>query len=714
MTQTIRIEVDAAGIALLTIDVPGRSMNVVSDEMHREFAAAVDRIKTDAAISGAIITSGKKAFLAGADLRKMLVVAERAKAAPAKQLLQEHSSFSQLLRRLETCGKPVVAAINGTALGGGFEICLACHARIAADAPGSQIGLPEVKVGLLPGAGGTQRVPRMVGIAAAMPLLLEGRSLSPQDAKQLGLVDAVVPPQELIGACRDWLRKSPSAVQSWDRPDFRMPGFVGLKSDEAASFFMAATASLQKKNWRNFPAPQAILRAVYGGTQVPIDAGLAIESRQFVRLLRDPVTAATIRTMFVNKQAADKLEARPASVPQSAVRSVGILGAGMMGQAIAYCAAVAGIDVVLLDRSEEYAASGKDYSRRLLQTAKRDAAESAQILDRILPTADYAKLARCDLVIEAVFEARDIKADVTRRAEATMPRTAIFASNTSTLPITGLAATFSRPQDFIGLHFFSPVDRMPLVEVILGKQTQDATLARTLDFVKQIRKTPIVVRDSRGFYTSRCFAVFPREGMTLLQEGVEPALIENAARMAGMPVGPLSVADEVSIELIYKVREQEKADLGAAYRPDPADATIDRFAVELGRIGRKANKGFYDYPPQDRKRLWPGLRDLYPPAAQQPSLQEVQKRIMYRQALEAVRCLEDGVIAKPADGDLGAILGWGFSAQTGGPFSMIDAIGVGEFCTECDRLAASYGPRFTVPPGLRAMAAAGRRFHPPA
>jgi 3-hydroxyacyl-CoA dehydrogenase/enoyl-CoA hydratase/3-hydroxybutyryl-CoA epimerase len=716
MSTSIRLEVEADGTAIVTIDMPDRSMNVVSDALNREFAATVDRIATDATIARAIITSGKTSFLAGADLREMLTVATLAPSRDPAAVLEGSSAFSRALRRLETCGKPVVAAITGTALGGGFEICLACHGRIAADNPAAQLGLPEVKVGLLPGAGGTQRVPRMIGIKAALPLLLEGRSLSPRQALEAGLVDAVVPPTDLLRAARDWLAGAARSVQPWDRDDFQMPGPVGQKSDESAALFMVATATLQKKSWRNYPAPQAILRCVYEGTQVPIDTGLAIESRQFALLLRDPVAASTVRTLFVSKQAADKLEARPAGIAPMTVRRLGVLGAGMMGQGIAFSAAAAGIDVVLLDRTREDAERGKAYSRKLVEGgapgALRTAADGERLLARITPTVDYADLAGCDLVIEAVFEARDIKAEVTRRVDAVLPRTSVFASNTSTLPISGLAETFSDPTRFIGLHFFSPVDKMALVEVILGRKTSDETLAHALDFVKQIRKTPIVVRDSRGFYTSRCFGMFPREGMTLLLEGVHPALVENAARMAGMPVGPLAVADEVSIELIYKVREQEKADVGAAYRPDPADPVIDRFVVELARLGRKSGGGFYDYPAGGRKALWDGLQRLYPAAAQQPGLREVQTRILYRQAVEAARCLDEGVITKPADGDLGAILGWGFAAHTGGPFSMIDTTGPARFVEECDRLARACGERFAVPASLRSMAAAGRFYYP--
>jgi 3-hydroxyacyl-CoA dehydrogenase/enoyl-CoA hydratase/3-hydroxybutyryl-CoA epimerase len=510
--------------------------------------------------------------------------------------------------------------------------------------------------------------------------------------------------------------KTPTTVQPWDRDGFVMPGLVGQRSDEAAAFFASAAGMLQKKTLHNYPAPAAILSAVYEGTQVPLDAGLAIEVRYFAALLRNPVAGNTIRTMFVNKQSADKLEARPQGVRQSTVKKLGVLGAGMMGQGISYVSARAGIDVVLLDRTLELAERGKNHSRILAERAaapgtdKREDVEG--LVNRIKPTTEFADLADADLIIEAVFEARAVKADATARAQQVIPIEAVFASNTSTLPITGLAETFVRPPQFIGLHFFSPVDKMQLVEVIPGAKTNPQTLAKALDYVRQIRKTPIVVNDNRGFYTSRCFRVFPEEGMTMLAEGVKPALIENAGRMAGMPVGPLAVADEVSMELMHKVRLAERADLGASYQPDPAEPVLELFVERLGRLGRKSKAGFYDYPDGGKKTLWPGIRSHFPPTAVQPNLAEVKIRILYRQALEAVRCLAENVITKPADGDLGAVLGWGFAPYTGGPFCMIDTIGMQVFVAECDRLAETYGARFLPPDLLRTMAANNQKFYP--
>jgi 3-hydroxyacyl-CoA dehydrogenase / enoyl-CoA hydratase / 3-hydroxybutyryl-CoA epimerase len=712
----IACAVDQDGIATLTIDMKGRSMNVLSDRLARELAEVIDRVVTDASVKGAIITSGKTSFIAGADLREVNQLAFGPLKNDARALLDHVGLMGGIWRRLERCGKPFVAAITGTALGGGLELCLACHHRIAADNPKAQLGLPEVKVGLLPGAGGTQRLPRLIGIKAALPLLLEGTSLPPHEALRAGLVHAVVPAANVLAEAKYWLMNTPTTVQPWDRESFVMPGLVGQRSDEAAAFFAGAAGMLQKKTLHNYPAPAAILSAVYEGTQVPLDAGLAIEVRYFAALLRDPVAGNFIRTMFVSKQSADKLEARPKHVPQSPVKKLGVLGGGMMGQGIGYVSARAGIDVVILDRTLELAERGKSHARVLAQRAAAlgtDSEDAEDLVGRIKPTTEFADLAGADLIIEAVFEDRVVKADATAKAQQVMPIDAVFASNTSTLPITGLAETFARPPQFIGLHFFSPVDKMQLVEVIPGAKTNPETLAKALDYVRQIRKTPIVVNDNRGFYTSRCFRVFPEEGMTMLAEGINPALIENAGRLAGMPVGPLAVADEVSMELMHKVRLAERADLGASYEPDPAEPVLELFVEKLRRLGRKSKAGFYDYPDGGKKTLWPGLRAHFPLGTAQPDLEEVKIRILYRQALEAVRCLAEKVISKPADGDLGAVLGWGFAPYTGGPFCMIDTIGLQAFVRECDRLTGTYGARFLAPDLLRKMSASNQKFYPP-
>ncbi|MDX2030655.1 MAG: 3-hydroxyacyl-CoA dehydrogenase NAD-binding domain-containing protein [Blastocatellia bacterium] len=713
MNNTINWQVDADGIATLTIDLKDRPMNVITREFLEELAAAVDRVAADPAVKGAILTSGKSSFMAGADLKG---VAELFAARDAAELFRNGMEFAALTRKMETSGKPFAAAINGTALGGGLEICLACHYRVAADAPGSVLGLPEVQVGLFPGGGGTQRLPRLTGAREALQLMMQGTHLSPRQALEKGIVHKVVAPGELLAEAKRWLLESPDPVQPWDQKGFKVPGGAGQFDRRFVETFMIGAALMQKETLHNYPAPQAIMSCVYEGLQVPIDAGLRIEQRYFTKLLLDPVARNMIRTLFVNKGAADKLARRPKGVEKLQIRKLGVLGAGMMGAGLAHVAAMAGIEVVLLDREPALAEKGKSHSGGLLAkrvSQGRMTQEKADaVLARIHPTADYADLAACELVIEAVFENREIKADVTRKAEAVLPAGAIFASNTSTLPITGLAEASSRPAQFIGLHFFSPVDKMPLVEIIRGKQTSDETLAKAMDFVQQIKKTPIVVNDSRGFYTSRFCGKYINEGTTMLLDGVAPALIENGARMAGMPVGPLALLDEVSIDLSYHIREQTKKDLGAAYQPASGDAVITLFYETLNRLGRKSGHGMYDYPEGGKKSLWPELTSHFPVAAQQPPVEEVKKRLLYAQALDAAACMDEGVLTDPADGDVGAILGLGFAPYTGGPLSMIDTIGVAKFVEECDRMAEKYGPRFTPPKLLREMAARGARFYP--
>jgi 3-hydroxyacyl-CoA dehydrogenase/enoyl-CoA hydratase/3-hydroxybutyryl-CoA epimerase len=716
MTQDIRYSVDGDGIALLLIDVAGRPMNVLTPEFRSDLAECIERISGDAAVRGAVVASAKSSFMAGADIKDM--VGAFARGLTAAQAAGFSLELSRLFRRLETCGKPVAAAINGVALGGGLEVALACHYRVMADDPKAGVGLPEVKIGLLPGAGGTQRVPRLIGVTEALKLITEGRQLGAADALKKGLVHEVAPASEIVERARQWILKGGEGVQPWDRKGFRIPGGAGQTSPAAAQAFMVGTALTAKTTMRNYPAPLAILSCVYEGTQVPIDQGLAIESRYFGQLLAGSVARNLMRTMFVNKGLADKLARRPAGPPKSQVRRLGILGAGMMGAGVAYVSALAGMDVVLIDSTLELAEKGKEYSRRLLakdvERGKRTQADVDAVLARIRPTVSYDDLAGVDLVIEAVFESREIKADVTAKAEAVIPRNAVFASNTSTLPISGLAQASKRPQQFIGIHFFSPVDRMPLVEIILGKKTSEDTLARALDYVGQLRKTPIVVNDSRGFYTSRCFGTFVYEGMAMLQEGVNPALVENAARMAGMPVGPLAVADEVTIDLQWKVIRQTELDLGRRFVKPVAYDVVRKFVEELKRPGRRFGAGFYDYPQDAKKHLWPGLAEAFPRAMQQPAVDEVQKRLMYIQALETTRCMEEGVVTTAAEADLGSILGWGFPAWTGGTLSYIDTIGIRPFVAECDRLAKRYGKRFKPSKWLRERAERDEPFHPAA
>jgi 3-hydroxyacyl-CoA dehydrogenase/enoyl-CoA hydratase/3-hydroxybutyryl-CoA epimerase len=716
MAKNIQFSVDADGIAHLKIDVEGRPMNVLTPGFQADLAECIDKVAADPAIKGAVVSSAKSSFMAGADIKDMVGAFDRG--TTAREASEFSWSLHKLFRRMETCGKPLAAAIHGVALGGGLEVALACHYRVIEDGAKAGVGLPEVTIGLLPGAGGTQRVPRLIGIPAALRLITEGKQLAPADALKQGLVHEVAPAAEIVERARQWILKGGEGVQPWDKKGFKIPGGAGQTSPAAAQAFMAGTALISRATMRNYPAPVAILSCVYEGTQVPIEQGLRIESKYFGKLLSGVVARNLMRTLFVNKGLADKLARRPAGPPKSQVRRLGILGAGMMGAGVAYVSAKAGMDVVLLDSTAELAEKGKDYSRNLLAKevgrGKRSQADADAILARIKTTASYDDLAGADLVIEAVFENREIKADVTAKTEAVIPKNAVFASNTSTLPITGLAQASKRPAQFIGIHFFSPVDKMPLVEIIVGKKTGEDTIARALDYVGQLRKTPIVVNDSRGFYTSRCFGTFVSEGIAMLQEGVNPALIENGARLAGMPVGPLAVSDEVSIDLSWKVMRQTEKDLGRRYEKPVSYDTVQKFVEELKRPGRRFGAGFYDYPQDGKKHLWPGLAEVFPRAAQQPSLEEVKKRLLCIQALEAARCMEEGVVTTAAEADLGSILGWGFPAWTGGTLSYIDTVGIRGFVAECDRLARRYGKRFKPSKWLRERAERNEAFHPAA
>lgn len=713
MNNTIQYTVDNDGIATLLIDLPGKSMNVLCAELIADLSACVDKVATDENVNGAILTSGKAAFVAGADLTEIVTAIERG--ITPLQGYEMSSKFTGVLRKMETCGKPFAVAINGLALGGGFELCLACHYRVMTDHPKAVLGLPEVTIGLMPGWGGTQRLPRLIGVEKALPIILQGKKLKPQQALELGVVHEIAPADELLDRAKAWLMETPHPVAPWDVKGFRMPGGAGAINPKTTQTYMVGTSLIAGNTQHNYPAPIAALSAVYEGCITPIDTGLDIESQYFGKVLADVTARNMVRSLFVNKGAADKLARRPEGVEKSRVTKLGILGAGMMGAGIAYVSARAGMQVVLLDTEIESAERGKAYSESLLNKAiKRgySTEEKAQaLLNMIHPTTDYADLKDCELVIEAVFESREIKAVVTAKTEAVIPEDAIFASNTSTLPITGLAEASKRPESFIGLHFFSPVDKMPLVELIVGEKSSDEAIARGLDYIQQIRKTPIVVNDSPGFYTSRVFGTSTNEGMTMLAEGVNPALIENAAKMAGLPVGPLAVMDEVTLELGYKITMQAAKDHGDDYEFASGFHVMKKFVEELDRKGKRFGKGFYDYPEGEKKHLWSGLAELYPVADEQPPVQEVIDRLLYRQVLETARCFEEGVMDHVADADIGSIFGWGFPPWTGGTLSFIDTVGIKHFVSECDRMAAAYGPRFEVSDWLRQRADRGELFH---
>ncbi|MBV8657583.1 MAG: enoyl-CoA hydratase/isomerase family protein [Burkholderiales bacterium] len=700
---------DQDGIATLSWNMPGRSQNVINGESCEAFFAAIDRAISEPTLKGILVTSAKPDFIAGGDLEWLQASDD------ARVLFDRTCQLHRALRKLETCGKPVAMALPGTTLGGGLEIALAGHYRVAADNPKARFGLPEVTLGLLPGGGGTQRLPRLIGIQAALPLLLEGKRLTASDALKAGLLHAVVPAGEEVATARAWLlgEGQSHAQQPWDAKGFKIPGGA-VNSPAVQQVLTAANALLRQKTYGNYPAAASILSCVYEGLITDLETGLRTEARYFTYAVRSPEARAMIRTLFFAMNEANKLAARPEGFDTRRYAKIGVLGAGMMGAGIAYVAAKAGLHVVLIDTSQAAAEHGKDYARKLvdkqLQRGQITSDKAEALLARIEPTLDYARLDGADMVIEAVFENRAIKADVTRKSEAVLAPGAIFASNTSTLPITGLAEASSRPAQFIGLHFFSPVDRMPLVEVIVGKQTSPQTVAESLDLVKALGMTPILVNDARAFYTSRVFSTYVLEGMAMLAEGIAPALIENASLMAGMPVGPLALTDEVSSELIDKINRQTRADLGDAYVARPGETVAARM-VGLGRLGRKAGQGFYDYPAEGHKHLWLGLADEFPLAAQQPPVATLIERLITVQAVEAARCLDEGVLSNSRDADVGAILGWGFPAFRGGPISHIHQIGIPAFLAACERLAAEYGGRFTAPALLHTMAAAGTAFY---
>jgi len=712
MSNTIKYTVDADGIAILTFDLPGKSMNVLTTELMSELQELVERAATDEAVKGMVLTSAKPTFIVGADIKDMVTAYDRG--ITPREAFEFSNALNRTLRRMETCGKPVAAAINGMALGGGVEVSLACHYRVLADDPRAVLGFPEVNIGLLPGAGGTQRVPRLIGFRNAATMVLQCRNQKPQQSLEMGLVHELAPVDQVVARARRWVLEEGDPVAPWDKKGFKIPN-GGLAHPGTVQTFVAGNALVAKNTRHNYPAPIAAQSAMFEGCSTSFDDGLKIESQYFGTLLAGPVARNMMRTLFVNKGKADKLVRRPQGIEKSRVKKLGILGAGMMGAGIAYVSAKAGIEVVLLDTTQENAAKGKGYSEGLLRKAiergRSTEDKAAALLKLITPTTNYHDLAGCDLVIEAVFESPAIKADVTAKTEAVVPETCIFASNTSTLPITGLAENSERPEQFIGLHFFSPVDKMPLVEVILGKKTNDEAIARSLDYIQQIGKTPIVVNDSRGFYTSRVFGTFTSEGAFMLAEGIQPALMENAAKMAGMPVGPLAVTDEVTLELGLRVLEETAAAEGRDFPGNASEEVLQKMVRDLDRKGKRFGKGYYDYPKDGRKRLWAGLAEQFPIAEAQPEAEELKKRVLIRQALETARCFEEGVVTNAEDADIGSIFGWGFPAYTGGTLSYIDTMGIGEFVAECDRMAKAYGERFAVSDWLRERADSGQNFH---
>ena len=718
------MKTDADGVALITWDVAGKSMNVMSIEGLTQLENHIDAALADDAVKGIVITSGKDgSFAGGMDLNLLAKMRADAGDDPAKGLFEGTMKMHALLRKIERAGmdpktnkggKPIAAALPGTAAGIGLELPLATHRSFCADNPKARIGLPEILVGIFPGAGGTTRLSFKLGAMAASPFLLEGKMVAPAAAQKAGLIDEVV--SDPVAAAKEWVLNAKDAdlVKPWDAKGYKMPG--GAPYHPAGFMtFVGANAMVHSNTKGAYPAAKALLAAVYEGALVPFDVALRIEARHFTSVLMNPTSSAMIRSLFLNKEALEKGAVRPEGIADQRVKKIGVLGAGMMGAGIALVSVQAGIEVVLIDRDQATADKGKAYAEAYFDKGiarrKSTAEKKEAALNLITATPDLDALKGCDLIIEAVFEDIAVKAEMTKKVEAVIPQDCIYASNTSTLPITDLAKASSRADQFIGIHFFSPVERMALVEIIKGRETGDRAVAKALDYVRQIRKTPIVVNDARFFYANRCIIPYGGEANRMITEGVAPVLIDNAAQLLGFPVGPVQLGDETSIDLATKIMRATKAAMGNAYPASEADDLIVWMEDE-GRLGRKAKAGYFDYD-EKGKRLgyWKGVHDRYPLAEEQPKVQEVQDRLMFVQVLEAVRALEEDVLMDIREGDVGAILGWGFAPWSGGPFSWLDLIGTPYAAERCDQLEAKFGERFKCPDLLREMAAKNQTFY---
>ena len=706
--NTIQWDKDADGIVTLTLDDPTGSANVMNEHYAESMHRAVERLVAEKdSITGVVITSAKKTFFAGGDLKGMI----QAQPEDAGEFFSTVEGIKKDLRTLETFGKPVVAAINGAALGGGLEIALACHHRVAADVKGLVVGFPEVTLGLLPGGGGITRTVRMFGIQNAfMNVLSQGTRFKPAQAKENGLIDEIVPTvEELVPAAKAWIKANPDAhTQPWDAKGYKMPG--GTPSSPALAAILPSFPALLRKQLKGapMPAPRAILDTAVEGAQVDFDTASRIESRYFTQLVTGQVAKNMIQAFFFDLQHITSGGSRPEGIAKTPIRKIGVLGAGMMGAGIAYVSAKAGFDVVLKDVSIEAAQKGKGYSEgleaRALSKGRTTEQKSKALLDRITPTADAADLAGVDFVIEAVFESQDLKHKVFQEIEDIVEPNALLGSNTSTLPITGLATGVKRQEDFVGIHFFSPVDKMPLVEIIKGEKTSDEALARVFDYVLAIGKTPIVVNDSRGFYTSRVIGTFINEAIAMLGEGVEPASIEHAGNQAGYPAPPLQLSDELNMELMAKIAAATRKgveDAGGKYEPHPAEAVVNKM-IELGRPSKLSGKGFYEYADGKRVRLWPGLRETFHSGTSQPPLQDMIDRMLFAEALETQKCLDEGVLTSTADANIGSIMGIGFPPWTGGTAQYVVGYPGGKegFAARARELAAKYGDRFNPPDSL--------------
>ncbi len=715
--STIRWDQDADGVVTLTLDDPTQRANTMNAAFQESLGAAVDRLEAERdSITGVVITSAKSTFFAGGDLRLLSQVTPD----DAEEFGAGVEQMKARLRRLEKLGRPVVAALNGAALGGGLEIALACHHRIALENPKAKFGFPEVTLGLLPGAGGVVRSVRMLGIAdALMKVLLQGTQYGPAAAVEVGLVDDLAAtPKDLLAQARAWIAAHPDAAQPWDVKGYRMPGGTPT-TPKLAAVLPAFPANLRKQlKGAPMPAPHHTMCAAVEGAEVDVDTALAIEGRYFVNLATGQVAKNMIQAFWFDLNAINGGGSRPAGFEPRPTTKVAVLGAGMMGAGIAYVSARAGIDVVLKDVSIEAAEKGKAYSQGLLDKAvsrgKLTEQKREEVLARITPTADYADLAGADLIVEAVFEKQSLKHEVFASAEPAVLPDALLGSNTSTLPITGLAEGVQRRADFIGLHFFSPVDKMPLLEIIRGEQTSDAALARALDYAQQIKKTPIVVNDSRGFFTSRVIGTFVNEALAILAEGAPPASVEQATLQAGYPVGALQLADELNLELFLKIRDEAREAAGGSYVRHPAEDVVEKM-VSLGRSGRLKGAGFYDYDENGKRTgLWSGLAEHFPPVADPSALDlhELGERMLVIEAVESARCVEEGVLVTTADANIGSIMGIGFPPWTGGALQYVNGFdgGVAGFVARAEDFGRRFGERFAPNPLLHKMAENGEKF----
>ncbi|MGZ4752593.1 MAG: 3-hydroxyacyl-CoA dehydrogenase NAD-binding domain-containing protein [Oryzihumus sp.] len=705
------------GVVLWTMDDPDASAITINDWFLAALEGSLDRLEAEKdAVRGVVLTSAKKTFSAGGDLSVMV----RSTPADAPDWAVKVAAIKKQMRRLETCGTPVAAAVNGAALGGGYELALVCHHRVVLDAPGTKVGLPEITLGLLPGGGGVTRVVRMLGLTAALDkVLMTGRAFSPQAALELGLVDEVVADREaLLGAAKAWVLAHPGFVQPWDRKGFQLPGGAVSSARPSLPGVLPVLPAALRKQTKGAPAraQRNLLAAAVEGAQVDLETALEVESQYCIDLICSQESTNIIQAMFFDMQTIARGGSRPQGVEPTTARKVVVVGAGMMGAGIAHACAQNGLDVVLKDVSLEAAVRGKGYSQKLLDKAvgKGSLAQAArdEVLARITPTDGVAEAAGADVVIEAVFEDAELKKQVFTELEPVLAPDALLASNTSTLPITGLATGVSRPEDFVGLHFFSPVDKMPLVEIVVGEKTSDRALARGFDLVRRLRKTPIVVNDSRGFFTSRVIICMVHEAMAMVGEGVAPASVEQAGLQAGYPVGPLALIDELAMTLIARIRDETSAATGVPRDAHPSHVVLDRMVGDLGRPGRVAGAGFYDYADGARQRLWTGLAEVFPVAEEQPPFGDLKERLLFAESLDAVRALDEGVLRTVADANVGSILGIGFPRWTGGVLQYVDQYGLQAFVDRARQLADRYGERFAPPLSLVERAAQGRPFTP--